>query len=66
MIRYYTHFLFLQNNQKFQRYQQLLSQMMSDTNPIVRQNIDPLSSAVYFVPLLLNIITPNLRPVSLI
>ena len=38
--------------------------MMSDTNPIVRQNIDPLSLAVYFVPLLLNIITPNLRPVS--
>ena len=38
--------------------------MMSDTNAIVRQNIDPLSSAVYFVPLLLNIITPNLRPVS--
>ena len=41
--------------------------MLTDTNPIVRRNlVNPLTTAVYMIPLFLNIITPNLRPVSYI
>jgi chromosome transmission fidelity protein 18 len=50
--------------QKHQRSKQLVSQIASESQPSVLRDIDRQMSSVYFVPLLLNIITPNLRPVN--
>ncbi|XP_019858878.1 PREDICTED: chromosome transmission fidelity protein 18 homolog [Amphimedon queenslandica] len=60
----YPHTQF-ENNQKYQRYSQLVSQLLVDSHPLVKRDIDPYSSAVYFIPTLLDVIRPNLRPVNI-